>query len=65
MKISIRLYVIALATALALLCTTAAAASALTVRGSVQQVYVVGAHGHQRIALLDRRGHVVQSRRVG
>ena len=65
MKISIRLYVIALATALALLCTTAAAASALTVRGSVQQVYVVGAHGHQRIALLDRRGHVVQSRRAG
>ena len=34
-------------------------------RGSVQQVYVVGAHGHQRIALLDRRGHVVQSRRAG
>ena len=65
MKTSIRLYVIALATALALLCATAGAASALTVRGSVQQVYVVGAHGHQRIALLDRRGHVVQSRRAG
>jgi uncharacterized protein len=65
MKISIRSYVIVLATALALLCATAGTASALTVRGSVQQVYVVGAHGNQRIALLDRRGHVVQSRRAG
>ncbi|MGZ4182776.1 MAG: CocE/NonD family hydrolase [Solirubrobacteraceae bacterium] len=65
MKISIRSYVIALAIALALLCATAGAASALTVRGSVQQVYVLGAHAHQRVALLDRRGHVVQSRRAG
>ena len=65
MKISIRRYVIVLAPALAMLCATAGAASALTVRGSVQQVYVVGAHGHQRIALLDRRGHVIQSRRAG
>jgi uncharacterized protein len=64
MKISIRSYVIALATAL-LLGATAQGASALTVRGSVQQVYVVGAHAHQRVALLDRRGHVVQSRRAG
>ncbi|MGZ4185766.1 MAG: CocE/NonD family hydrolase [Solirubrobacteraceae bacterium] len=65
MKISIRSHVIALATALALLCATAGAASALTVRGSVQQVYVVGAHSHQRIALLDRHGRVVQSGRAG
>src|SRR5437764_12876263 len=54
-------FVIALAVAL----TTATAASALTVHGSVQQVYVVGAHAHQRVALLDRGGHVVQSRRAG
>ena len=65
MKISIRSYAIVLATALALLCATAQGASALTVHGSVQQVYVVGAHAHQRVALLDRRGHVVQSRRAG
>ncbi len=65
MKISIRSSIVVLAAALGLLCATAAAASALTVRGSVQQVYVVGAHAHQRVALLDRRGHVVQSRRAG
>ena len=59
MKISIRSYAIVLATALALLCATAQGASALTVHGSVQQVYVLGAHAHQRAALLDRRGHVV------
>src|SRR5262249_23618067 len=65
MKISIRSYVIALAASLGLLCAMASAASALTVHGSVQQVYVVAAHAHQRIALLNRRGHVVQSRRAG
>ena len=65
MKISIRSYVIAVATALALLGATAQGASALTVRSSVQQVYVLGAHAHQRVALLDRRGRVVQSRRAG
>ncbi|HET7051309.1 MAG TPA: CocE/NonD family hydrolase, partial [Solirubrobacteraceae bacterium] len=65
MKISIRSYVVAVATALALLGATAQGASALTVRGSVQQVYVLGAHAHQGVALLDRRGRVVQSRRAG
>jgi uncharacterized protein len=57
--------VVTLVFALSVALATASAASALTVRGSVQQVYVVGAHAHQRIALLDRRGHVLQSRRAG
>jgi hypothetical protein len=50
--------------ALALALMTATPASALTAHGSVQQVYVIGAHAHQRVALLDRRGRVVQSRRA-
>lgn len=65
MKSSIRSYVVAFTTALALLAATAQAAAALTVRGSVQQVYVLGAHAHQRVVLLDRRGRVLQPRRAG
>ncbi len=42
-----------------------AAGSALTVRGSVQQVYVVGAKPGQRLVLLDRRGRVVETQRAG
>ena len=42
----------------------AAAAPELTVRGSVHQVDVVGAAPHQKVALLDRRGRVVQTRRA-
>ena len=42
----------------------ASARAGLTVRGSVRQVYVVGARARQRVALLNRRGRVVQTRRV-
>jgi uncharacterized protein len=42
----------------------ASAPPGLTVRGSVRQVYVVGARAHQRVALLNRRGRAVQTRRV-
>jgi uncharacterized protein len=45
--------------------TAAAAATRLTVRGSVQQVYVLGARRGQVLALLDRRGRVVQIQRAG
>ncbi|MGO9891691.1 MAG: CocE/NonD family hydrolase [Solirubrobacteraceae bacterium] len=38
---------------------TASAATRLTVGGSVQQVYVTGAPGGQRVALLNRRGTTV------
>jgi uncharacterized protein len=57
--------VVQLVVALSIALVTASTASALTVHGSVQQVYIVGAHAHQRIVLLDRRGHAVQSRRAG
>jgi uncharacterized protein len=50
---------------LAVLAGGASAASTLTVRGSVQQVDVVGAKSHQRLALVNRRGRAVQSRRAG
>jgi uncharacterized protein len=55
----------ALVAAFLLALMTAGAASALQVSGSVQQVDVVGAHGHQRLELIDRRGHVVQSLQAG
>ena len=38
---------------------TASAARALTVGGSVQQVYVTGAHAGERVALMNRRGTTV------
>ncbi len=43
----------------------AAAGRALTVRGSVQQVYVLGAKPGQVLALLDRRGRAVKIQRAG
>jgi uncharacterized protein len=54
----------ALALGLVAFAPEASAAPGLTVRGSVQQVYVVGAPAHQRVALLNRRGRVVQTRRA-
>jgi hypothetical protein len=54
----------ALLVALSATLALAGAASALTVRGSVQQVFVTGAHSHQRLQLVNRRGRVVQSRRA-
>ena len=50
--------------ALAGFAATASAAAGLTVRGSVAQVDVVGLSAHQKVALLDRRGRVVQTRRA-
>jgi predicted acyl esterase len=44
--------------------SAAAARPALTVRGSVQQVYVLGAKLGQRVVLLNRRGRVVKSQRA-
>jgi len=43
----------------------ARAATGLAVRGSVEQVDVTGAKKGERLALLDRRGKVVQTRRAG
>ncbi len=43
----------------------AAAGRALTVRGSVQQVYVLGARPGQLLVLLDRRGRGVEIQRAG
>jgi predicted acyl esterase len=48
-----------------LLAGGASAASKLTVRGSVRQVYLVGAKPDQRLVLLDRRGRTVQASRAG
>ncbi|MBV9006742.1 MAG: hypothetical protein JO181_18895 [Solirubrobacterales bacterium] len=42
-----------------------AARATFTARGSVQQVYVTGAHPGQRLVLLNRRGRVVESLRAG
>ena len=43
----------------------APAAGAFTAHGSVEQVYVTGAHKGARITLLDRKGHRVARHRVG
>jgi predicted acyl esterase len=43
----------------------APAAGAFTAHGSVEQVYVTGAHKGARVTLLDRRGHRVARRRAG
>ena len=54
------------AVAAAVLASPALAARAtFTARGSVQQVYVTGAHPGQRLVLLNRRGRVVESLRAG
>jgi predicted acyl esterase len=44
--------------------TCASSASALTARGSVEQVQVTGARPGATVRLLDRRGHRVQARRA-
>jgi uncharacterized protein len=45
--------------------TPGAAGTSLTVRGSVQQVYVLGSKPGQLLVLLDRRGRAVQIQRAG
>jgi predicted acyl esterase len=55
----------AMTLALAVSGVAAAAGGALTVRGSVQQVYALGAKPGQRLVLLDRRGRVIETRRAG
>jgi uncharacterized protein len=59
--------VLASASILALVASSAAAAARtkLTVHGSVQQVYVLGAKPGERLTLLDRRGRTVGSQRAG
>ena len=54
-----------LVAAVALALFAAPSAAAITVHGSVQQVYAVGARPGERLALLGRRGRTVSVRRAG
>jgi uncharacterized protein len=55
---------LALAALLAVLLLPAAASAKLTARGSAEQVQVTGVKGHARVALINRKGHRVSSRRA-
>ncbi len=54
-----------LVAAVALALAVAPSAAAMSVHGSVRQVYVLGARAGQRVTLLDRRGRAVSERRAG
>jgi uncharacterized protein len=58
-QLTTALFVVTVVTACVAWPATAAAATRLTVGGSVQQVYVTGARASERVALVDRRGGTV------
>jgi len=59
-----RLNGLAFAALLAALLVPGTAAAKLTARGSAKQVQVTGVKAHQRVALFNRKGHRVSSRRA-